>query len=393
VSSGEHFDVVIVGGAVMGSAAAYFLAAAGFDGRVLVLEQDTGYQRCATTLSVASVRHQFSTPENIRMSMFGSEFIADIGTRLAVHGQAPEVGWNEAGYLFLSTPAGLPVLQANHAVQRAEGAQVQLLDPTELKARFPWLHVGDLAGGALGQHGEGWLDAYSLMSALRRKAQALGVRWRQARASGLRREGRRINAVELADGTQLGCGSVINTAGCGAAALACSAGIHLPVQPRKRCVFHVRSPARTPGCGLVIDPSGVYFRPEGEGWLCGVAPPEDQDPANEDFEVTHALFDDIIWPTLAARVPGFEALRVMRAWAGHYDVNLLDHNMILGAHPDIDNLLFANGFSGHGLQHAPAVGRALSELVLHGGWRSLDLSRLGWERVLQQRPLRELNVV
>ena len=390
----ERFDVVIVGGAAMGSAAAYFLAAAAdFDGRVLVLEQDFGYQRCATTLSVASIRHQFSTPENIRMSRFGSAFIADIGGHLAIDGQTPDVGWHEAGYLFLATEAGQPVLDANHAAQRAEGAQVQLLDRNGLRARFPWLHVDDLAGGSLGLSGEGWLDAYSLMSAFRRKAQSMGAVWRQAHAAALRREGRRIIAVELADGSRIACGTVINTAGCGAAALARSAGIALPVQARKRCVFHVRSPARTPGCGLVIDPAGVYFRPEGDGWLCGVAPPEAQDPACEDFEVTHALFDELIWPALAARVDGFEALRVQRAWAGHYDVNLLDHNMIIGAHPEVDNLLFANGFSGHGLQHSPAVGRALSELVCHGGYRSLDLSRLGWARVLQQQPLREINVV
>ncbi len=385
--------MLIVGGAAMGSAAAYFLGAAGAGGRVLVLEQDFGYQRCATTLSVASIRHQFSTPENIRMSLFGSEFVAAAGTHLAVDGQTPELGWREAGYLFLASAAGLPVLQANHQLQRTEGAQVLLLDPAALRERFGWLRCHDLAGASLGLHGEGWLDAYGLMSAFRRKAQSLGAVYRQARVTALHREGRRIRGVKLADGTRIACGTLINTAGCGAAALARSAGIELPVQSRKRCVFHVRSPAQTPGCPLVIDPSGVYFRPEGDGWLCGVAPPEDQDPPCEDFEVAHALFDDIIWPALAARVEGFEALRVQRAWAGHYDLNLLDHNMILGAHPDIDNLLFANGFSGHGLQHAPAVGRALSELVLHGNWRSLDLSRLGWQRVLDKRPLRELNVV
>ena len=209
----------------------------------------------------------------------------------------------------------------------------------------------------------------------------------------LLRSGRRVRGVVLDDGTRIGCSPLITAAGGGAAALARSAGIDLPVQARKRCVVQVRSPALTPGCPLVIDPNGVYFRPEGMGWLCGVAPPEAEDPPCDDFEVQHALFDERIWPTLAARVEGFEALRVVRAWAGHYDVNLLDHNMILGAHPDIENLFFANGFSGHGLQHSPAVGRALSELVVHGGFRSLDLSRLGWARVLQQQPLYELNVV
>lgn len=270
---------------------------------------------------------------------------------------------------------------------------VQLLEPAALRERFGWLRCGDLAGGSLGLRGEGWLDAYSLMSAFKRKAQALGATYRQARVSALRRAGRRVTGVELTDGTHIGCGTLINAAGTGAAALARSAGVPLPVQARKRCVFQVRSPARTPGCPLVIDPSGVYFRPEGDGWLCGVAPPEDQDPPCEDFEVTHALFDDVLWPALAARVEGFEAMRVIRAWAGHYDVNVLDHNMILGAHPEVDNLFFANGFSGHGLQHAPAVGRALSERVLHGAYRSLDLSRLGWERVLRNQPLREINVV
>ena len=390
----DHHDVLIVGGAAVGSAAAYFLAAhPQFSGSLLVLEQDFGYQRCATTLSVASVRHQFSTPENIRMSMFGSEFIARIGEHLAVDGELPDVGWHEAGYLFLATETGLAQLKANHRTQRELGAQVQLLTPTQLRERFAWLNGDDLAGGSLGLRGEGWLDAYALMMALRRKAVSLGAKYRQARVLQLLRDGRRVHGVRLEDGTRIGCGTLINAAGTGAAALALSAGIELPVQSRKRCVFHVHSPALTPGCPLVIDPGGVYFRPEGSGWLCGVAPPEHEDPACEDFDVQHALFDDVVWPALAARVPGFEALRVHRAWAGHYDVNVLDHNMILGAHPDIDNLLFANGFSGHGLQHAPAVGRALSELVVHGGLRSLDLSRLGWTRVLQNQPLREINVV
>jgi glycine/D-amino acid oxidase-like deaminating enzyme len=342
---------------------------------------------------VASIRHQFSTPENIRMSMFGTDFLRRIGEHLAVDGEAPEVGFIERGYLFLATDAGLPALRANHAVQRGCGAEVALLDRAELQQRFPWLATEELAGGALGLAGEGWLDAYALMMAFRRKARALGVHFEAARAVALVRHGARVTAVELADGRRIGCGWVINAAGAGAAALAATVGIALPVQPRKRCVFHVRSPAATPGCPLVIDPGGVYFRPDGDGWLCGVAPPADRDPPADDFEVDHELFDDIVWPALAARVPGFEALRVQRAWAGHYDVNLLDHNMVVGPHPDVANLLFANGFSGHGLQHAPAVGRALAEWVQHGAWRTIDLTRLGWARVLRSEPLRERNVV
>ncbi len=390
----ESSDVVIVGGAVVGSAAAFFLSAhPGFDGTVRVVEADPSYRWCASTRSVASIRHQFSTPGNIRMSQFGTAFVRDIARHLSVDADVPEVGFREAGYLFLAGAAGLPVLRGNHAVQRECGVDVALLTPSELAQRFAWMHTDDLGGGSLGRSGEGWLDASSLMQAFRRKARAQGVSYQAARAVGLLRQGDRIDAVTLEDGTQLRCGTVINAAGTGAAALARSAGIDLPVQSRKRCVFHFQSPEPAPGCPLVIDPSGVYFRPEGSGFLCGVALPEHQDPECHDFEVQHALFDDVIWPTLAQRVPGFEAARVRSAWAGHYDVNTLDHNLILGAHPALGNLLFANGFSGHGLQQSPAVGRALAELVVAGRFETLDLSEFGWKRVLENRPLREINVV
>jgi glycine/D-amino acid oxidase-like deaminating enzyme len=202
-----------------------------------------------------------------------------------------------------------------------------------------------------------------------------------------------VTAVRLADGTRIACGTVINAAGTSAAALARTAGLALPVEGRKRCVFQFRSPLDCSNAPLVIDPSGVYFRPEGQTYLCGVAPDEPHDPPSDDFDVDWSLWEEHLWPTLAQRVPGFESARVLNAWAGHYDVNTLDHNVILGAHPDIDNLLFANGFSGHGLQQSPAIGRALAELVTHGAMRALDLSALGWARVLENRPLLELNVV
>lgn len=388
-----NVDVLIVGGAAVGSAAAYFLAAQGFAGRITVLEQDFSYERCATARSAASIRHQFSTPENIRLSQFGTDFIRGLGEALRVDDEVPDVGFHEGGYLFLATAAGLDYLHANHRTQRALGVDVALLTPAQLAQRFDWLTVDDLAAGSLGLSGEGWLDAWGLMRALRRKAQALGVTYRPARVAQLQRQGRRITGVTLEDGSTLGCGTVINAAGTGATALARSANLVLPVQSRKRCVFYFTSPARVTPCPLVVDPSGAYFRPEGAGFICGISPDEADDPECFDDMVDHALFDQRLWPLLAARVPGFEAARVQRSWAGHYDVNTLDHNVILGPHPEVENLLFANGFSGHGLQHSPGVGRALAEWVLHGGYRTLDLSALGWARVLDQRPLREINVV
>ena len=390
----KYVDVLIVGGAVVGSAAAYFLSAqTGFKGSVLVVEKDFTYKQSATARSAASIRHQFSTPENIRMSQFGTHFIQNIGDYLAVDGEVPDLGFHEGGYLFLATPAGRDVLEANHRVQRSLGVDVALLAPAQLQVRFPWLNTSDLSAGSLGLSGEGWLDAFGLMQAFRRKAVSLGAEYQQAQVSAVQRAGRAITAVTLSDGATVNCGMVINAAGTGASALARSAGIFLPVQSRKRCVFFFSTPAEVSQCPLVIDPSGAYFRPEGSGFICGISPPDDQDPECFDFEVQHGLFDDVLWPTLAARVPGFEAARVQNAWAGHYDVNTLDHNVILGAHPEVDNLLFANGFSGHGIQQSAAAGRALSELVTFGSYRTLDLSAMGWARVVERRPLLEVNVV
>jgi len=391
----EKFDVVIAGGAVVGSAAAYFLAQeTGFGGRVLVLEQDLSFRDCATARSLASIRHQFSTPENVRLSMFGTTFLRSAAGVLAVDGEAPpDVAFREPGYLFLAREAGCAVLQANHAVQRAEGADVALLTPPELATRFPWLRHDDLAAGSLGLSGEGWLDAHALMNALRCKAVALGAEVRRAKVADVVVTHGRVAGVVLADGQRIDCGWLINAAGTGATALARQAGIALPVQARKRCVYHFTSPAKAPGCPLVIDPTGLYFRPEGDGFLCGIAPLEHEDPESDDFDVPLEAFEQQLWPMLAHRVPGFEAARLKSAWAGHYDVNLLDHNVILGPHPSLPNLLFANGFSGHGVQQAPAIGRALSEWVTYGADRTLDLHALGWARVIERRPLRELNVV
>lgn len=390
-----HYDVIVVGGAAVGSAAAYFLQAnPDFSGSLLVLEKDLSYQYCATTLSAASIRHQFTTPENIQMSQFGTQFLRDFSQTMSVNGDAPDPAFHEGGYLFLATSAeGKHTLEQNHITQKQLGAEIELLNPDQIKARFNWLNTADLTAGSLGLQGEGWLDAYGMMQGMRRKATALGATYKQATVIDVLRSGSKITGVVLDNQQIIHCSTLINAAGLGATALAKKMGIDLPVVSKKRCVFYFQSPAEVPNCPMTIDPSGAYFRPEGEGFIAGIAPPTDQDPISTDFDVQHELFDDVLWPILAERVPAFEAIRLIRSWAGHYDMNTLDQNVILGPHPSLSNVLFANGFSGHGMQQAPAVGRALSELILYGQYRSLDLHRLGWDRILEHKPLVELNIV
>lgn len=390
----RSYDVVIVGGAVMGSSVAYHLAAdPAFQGSILVIEKDPSYARSASALSAASVRQQFSTAINIAISLHGIAFFRRIGELLEVDGDRPDISLREGGYLFLATAEGRPVLEENHALQLSEGADILLLEPPELSSRFPWLSLQGLAAGGFGRSGEGWFDGYGLTQAFRRKARTLGVEYLAAEATGLVRGGSRIDAVTLADGSSVTAGQVVDCAGTGAPALASSAGIELPVVSRKRMIFTFTCPERLEGFPLLIDPTGVYCRPEGSGFICGASPPPDRDPDCDDFEVDHAFFEETIWPVLAQHVPAFERLRAGRAWAGHYDMNLFDQNAILGLAPGLENLLLASGFSGHGIQQAPAVGRGLAELIVRGRYQSLDLSPLGCERIAAGRPLVEKNIV
>ena len=390
----QSYDVVIVGGGVIGGAIATFLAAEpGFGGTVLVAEKDPSYAGCSTTLSVGSIRQQFSTPENILISKFGIGFLKEIGEYLTVDGEVPDVGLVEAGYLFLASPSGLDVLNRKHAVQRDCGAEVALLPPARLKERFPWMAVDDLAAGSLGVGGEGWFDPYALLQAFRRKARSLGVEYVADEVVGMARSGPVVSSVRLQDAGMVACGTVVNAAGPRAAEVAAMAALDLPVRPRKRLVFAILCASEIRDCPLVIDPTGLYFRPEGAGFITGISPPPEEDPDCLDYDVEYDLFEERIWPILAARVPAFEAIRQTRAWAGHYAFNTVDQNAVLGPHPEVGNFYFANGFSGHGIQQAPAVGRALSELIVGGAFRGLDLSRLSYARLVAGEPLRELNVV
>ena len=390
----ESFDVVVAGGAAVGASIAYHLSAEpGL--RVLALEPDPSYARAASALSAASIRQQFSSAVNVKLSLYGIEFLRALGTSLAVDGNRPDIGLREGGYLFMATPAGEAVLRANHALQSALGADIALYDRAGLAARFPWLAVDDLVAGTWGRTGEGWFDGYGLVQALRRKARAQGVEFRKAALARVEMRGPRAETLVTDDGSRLSAGHLVLAAGTATAGLARTIGFDIPVRAKKRFVFAFECREKLAGVPLTIDPSGVYFRPEGEGYIGGASPPEESDPdaAPDDFEVDYDFFDEYVWPALAARVPAFEAIKRGRAWAGHYDMNLFDTNALIGPVPGTANVLLANGFSGHGLQQSPGVGRGIAELIRHGRYTTLDLSDLAPARLLEGRKMIEKNVV
>jgi len=389
-----NFDVVIAGGGVIGSAAAYFLTAhSGFDGRVAVIERDPTYANCTTSRSVGGIRQQFSTRENILLSQFAAEFVKRTDEYLTVDGSAPPLGFVEAGYLFLAGEQSVAIMRKNHALQNRCGASVALLDVENLRSRFPWLDVTGLALGSLGLKNEGWIDPHALLMAFRAKARSLGARYLKGEVTGIDLNKKRITGVRLADGETISCAALVNAAGAWAAQVAAMAGIVLPVSPRKRQVFVFECKQSLPSCPLVIDPTGMYFRPESGRFLCGISPPESSDPDAFDHQVDYAPFESTLWPMLARRVPAFEAIKFHSAWACTYAYNTLDQNAIIGPHPEVSNFYFANGFSGHGLQQSPGVGRALSELIVDGAYNGINLGRFGFERIIAKKPIRELNVV
>ncbi len=380
--------MLIAGGGVIGSACAYYLHTnTDFRGSIAIVEPDPTYAYAASARSASSIRQQFSTPVNIALSAFGLRFLR----------QGPldsSVGLVVSSYLYLATAAGRSTLEQRRAIQMASQVPVTLRDRAQLSQRYPWLDTSDLAAGSDTVGVEGWFDGYALLRLLRDANERAGVVYLRDRVTGFEQsQDRRILAVILQNHGRVSCRSAVLAAGTRSRELAAGAGVDLPVFARKRTVFVFSCPVAIAGCPLVIDPSGLWFRPEGDRFLCGVPADPDPDVSTDDFEIDHGLFDSVAWPILARRVPAFEAARVTSAWAGHYDYNVFDQNAFIGPVPGIPNLLLASGFSGHGLQHAPGIGRGLAEQIIFGEYRSLDLTPLSYARYPAGAPLRELNVI
>ena len=395
MQGGQSWDVVIAGGGVTGASTAWWLTGMAPGIRVLVAEPDPSYARAATALSVASVRSQFSNPVNVQISRFGVDFIRDFAARIGPEGGVPTLGLRENGYLFLTgTETGAAVMEELAVMQRGLGAATEVLSRAELARRWPWLTLDDVVAGSFGPRDEGWFDNMGLLGGFRAAARARGAVFAQDRVTGLDRRGDRIVAIGLERAGRVGAGAFLCAAGTGSPEICRMAGLEIPVEPRKRTVFVIDAPnARHPEAPLIIDHSGVYLRPEHGAWITATVPDDDGPCAPDDWEPDHAQFEELIWPRLYARAEGFDAVKVSRLWVGHYDYNRLDQNAILGRWPGLANFHVAAGFSGHGLQQSPAVGRGMAEVILTGGYQSLDLGALGVARVLEGRPFLERAVV
>ncbi|XP_002754618.1 FAD-dependent oxidoreductase domain-containing protein 1 isoform X2 [Callithrix jacchus] len=425
----DHSDVVIVGGGVLGLSVAYWLKKLEKQRgalRVLVVERDLTYSQASSALSLGGIHQQFSLPENIHLSLFSASFLRNINEHLAVVDAPPlDLQFNPLGYLWLASEKDAAAMENNVKVQRQEGAKVCLMSPDQLRNKFPWINTEGVALASYGMEDEGWFDPWCLLQGLRRKVQSMGVLFCQGEVTRFVSSSDRMltknqkevklkriyevhvkmdNSVEY---QPVECALVINAAGAWSAQIAALAGIgkgppdtlqgtKLPVEPRKRYVYVWHCP-QGPGLEspLVADTSGTYFRREGLGsnYLGGRSPTEEEEPDPENLEVDHDFFQDKVWPHLAQRVPAFETLKVQNAWAGYYDYNTFDQNGVVGPHPLVVNMFFATGFSGHGLQQAPGVGRAVAEMILEGRFQTINLDSFLFSRFYLGEKIQEDNII
>jgi len=380
----------------MGASVAWFLSNhPGFDGTVLVVERDPAYELSSTAHSNSCIRQQFTQAANVQVSRFGADYVRNFRAFLGGDPEVPEIHMQSFGYMYLAASAeGEQVLRAAQKMQAAEGAGTRILSREMLGEQFPFYNLDGIRIGSHNPMDEGYFDGGCMFDWWRRKARAGGVEFVSNEVTGISRDGARVTEVELADGTRVGAGHVVNAAGPRAGQVALMAGVSLPVEPRKRYtfVFEAARPLDV-DLPLTVDPSGVHVRSDGKYYMAGCPPHDDPAVAPDDFIADHSLWEEKVWPAIAERIPQFDALKLMQSWVGHYAYNTLDQNAIVGPHPEVPNFLLINGFSGHGLQQAPAMGRGLAEWIASGHYETLDLSPFTYDRVPAGRPLLEQAVI
>ncbi|MEM7214293.1 MAG: FAD-binding oxidoreductase [Pseudomonadota bacterium] len=394
----DTYDVIIVGGAMYGSSVSWWLSRnPDFNGRVLVLERDPSYEFTSTSHTNSCMRQQFSAEINVRISQFAAEFVKNFQEFMDGDERVPSIILQSYGYMYLAgDDAFASTLKEAQGIQQSLGAGTRHMSASEIKAAYPFYNMDDIVAGNHNLIDEGYFDGATIFDWWKRKARESGVEYctNEAVDMTLNAAGTKVESVTLATGETISCGTVANCSGPRAVLTSRMAGIEIPVEPRKRYtfIFDAANPLDQ-DLPLTIDPSGVHMRTDGQYYLAGCPP--DVDPAvdYDDFAADHAIWEEKVWPVIAHRIPQFEAIKLTNSWVGHYAFNTLDQNAIIGPHTKVENFIFVNGFSGHGFQQSPAMGRGIAEWITYGEYRSLDLSPFGFERIENNEPFAEKAVI
>ena len=392
------YDVVIVGGAMYGSSVAWFLSDnPDFNGSVLVVERDPSYEFASTSHTNSCMRQQFSSETNIRVSQFAAEFVKNFRHFMGDDERVPELRLHSFGYMYLAdNEAFANTLKESQQVQQRLGAGTRHMTPDEIRNDYPFYFLDDIIAANHNLVDEGYFDGNTLFDWWKRSSRERGVEYLSNEVVSMQRNasGTRVESVTLKSGELISCGTVVNASGPRAVLTSRMAGIEIPVEPRKRYtfIFDAEQPLDR-DLPLTIDPSGVHFRTDGQYYMAGCPPDDDPAVDYDDFVQDHAIWEAKVWPTIAQRIPQFEAIKLINSWAGHYAYNTFDQNAILGPHTEVENFIFVNGFSGHGFQQSPAMGRGTAELITYGEYRSIDLSPFNYERVALDKRFVERAVI
>jgi glycine/D-amino acid oxidase-like deaminating enzyme len=393
-----NYDVVIVGGAMYGSSVSWFLADnPDFDGSILVVERDPTYTACSTVHTNSCIRQQFSREINVRISQFGAAFVKNLRQYMGGDERVPNLPIKSYGYLYLSdNEAFSTVLKESQQVQEACGAGTKIMTAEEIKRDYPFYNVDDIVLGSHNLIDEGYFDGGTLFEWWRRSGKEKGVEFVGNEVVSMQKNtaGTRVESVTLKSGEVVSCGIVVNSSGPRAVLTSRMAGIELSVEPRKRYtfIFDAEQPLDR-DLPLTIDPTGVHMRTDGQYYLAGCAPDVDLAVDYDDYEPDHDIWQEKVWPIIANRIPQFETIKLVNSWVGHYAFNTLDQNAILGRHSQVENFILVNGFSGHGLQQSPAMGRGIAELITYGEYRTLDLSPFSFDRIERNQPFNEKAII
>jgi FAD-dependent oxidoreductase domain-containing protein 1 len=393
VTARDHrrLDVAIIGAGAIGLAIAYSIRTIDGNCRIAVIEKDPSYSLASTPRASGGVRRLFTLPENIELSNHSIPVYEKFHELMAVNADAADIGFKKGGYLFIVPPKGVATLARNFERQRRHGVNVEWLAPDMLKERFPSMHVADL-GAAVQSHDDGWLDPYAVLMGFRRKVKSLGVELIDDAVMGIEREGRLVRSLTLKSGRKLKPDHVVNATGAWAQQICAMIGMNVPITPLRRYEHYFECEERIEPLPYLKDVDRLAFRPEGKGYTGGV--PTLREPRGFNFEIDHGYFEDVVWPALAHRFPQFEKTKCKTTMPGLYDQNDFDGNPIIGPWDgECENFYMVAGFSGHGLMHAPACGFSIAEHILKGRFETIDLTRLGWSRVADGRPMPEEGII
>ncbi len=394
----KHYDVVLVGGAMYGSSISWFLTDnPDFDGTILVVERDPQYNACSTVHTNSCMRQQFSREINVRISQFAADFVKNFREYMGGDERVPRVPLQSFGYMYLADNQPFAdVLRECQVIQQECGAGTKIMTPEEIKRDYPFYNVEDIVAGSHNLIDEGYFEGSTLFDWWRRSGKERGVEFvgNEVVSMTMNSSGTRVESVTLKSGDAIGCGTVVNTSGPRAVETSRMAGIELPVEPRKRYtfIFDAEQPLDR-DLPLTIDPTGVHMRTDGQYYLAGCPPDIDPVVDYDDYEQDHSIWEEKVWPIIANRVPQFEAIKLINSWAGHYAFNVFDQNAVIGPHTKVENFVFANGFSGHGFQQSPALGRGVAEFITYGEYRALDLTPFNYERIERNEPFDEKAVI